>query len=199
MARAHRVKNNLRHLRKEKGLTMEQLAEKVGVHFTTIAKIERHERGLSIDMLAALSRALGVLPIEILGNGASADPRPIRMVPLISASSAANWREAISDPEGALPCPDAGENAFAITLTEGELNSIIGNDAIVVIDPDDVDLRDGKIYSMVDGTGGPTFKRFHMNPLRLEPVSSNPGQKTVVIGQEPFTIIGRATWQISSL
>ena len=49
----------LRFLRKERDLTQEQLAEKIGVHPTYIGKIERGKSNLSTIMLFKLSRALG--------------------------------------------------------------------------------------------------------------------------------------------
>lgn len=199
MARGHRVKNKVRELRKAKGMTQEQLAEKVGVHFTTIAKIERAERGLSVDMLAALARALGVAPIEIIGEGGGNGLPPMRMVPLLGRIAAGNWREAINDPDGSIPVPGAGENAFALRPDGDSMNLLVGDNAIIVIDPDDMELRDGSVYAMLNGDGESTFKRFRTGPMRLEPVSSNPEHKPILLGQEPFTVIGRVTYQLSSL
>ena len=199
MARAHRVKNNVRDLRKARGLTQEQLAERVGVHFTTIAKLERAERGLSMDMLAALSRALGVAPIEIIGEGTASKQAPMRMVPMIGNAPAGSWREAVDSPIGAVPVPSAGENAFALTPEADSVDKLVGPDAVIVVDPDDVELRDGKVYAVLDGDGESTFKRFRTEPLRLEPVSSNPDHQPLLLGQKPFTIIGRLVWQVSAL
>ena len=45
-------------MRKEKGYTQEELAEKVNVHPTYIGKIESGKSNLSVIMLYKLSRAL---------------------------------------------------------------------------------------------------------------------------------------------
>ena len=55
-----RLGEQLRFLRKDKGFTQEELAEKVGVHPTYIGKIEGGKSNISTIMLFKLSRALGV-------------------------------------------------------------------------------------------------------------------------------------------
>ena len=55
-----RLGEQLRFLRKDKGFTQEELAEKVGVHPTYIGKIESGKSNISTITLFKLSRALGV-------------------------------------------------------------------------------------------------------------------------------------------
>ena len=55
-----RLGEQLRFLRKDKGFTQEELAEKVGVHPTYIGKIEGGKSNPSTIMLFKLSRALKV-------------------------------------------------------------------------------------------------------------------------------------------
>lgn len=55
-----RLGEQIRFLRKDKGFTQEELAEKVGVHPTYIGKIEGGKSNISTIMLFKLSRALGV-------------------------------------------------------------------------------------------------------------------------------------------
>ena len=50
----------LKIIRKEKGLTQEQLAEKVGIHPTYVGKLEGGKSNLSTLLLFKISRALGV-------------------------------------------------------------------------------------------------------------------------------------------
>ncbi|HLI76804.1 MAG TPA: helix-turn-helix transcriptional regulator [Acidobacteriaceae bacterium] len=57
---------HLAHLRKEKGLTQPQLAEKIGVH---VAQVRRYEAGTSqptLDVIRSLAVALGVSADELL-------------------------------------------------------------------------------------------------------------------------------------
>lgn len=195
--------NRIFEIRKSKGLTQEQLAEKVGAilgkatHFTTIAKLERSQRKLSSDMLRALSDALEVPPEQI----ATVTPMTIavRMVPVIGKIAAGNWREAVRDPDGYIPAPVKSGSAFALKPDGDSMNLVVGEDAIIIVDPEDLDLMEGRLYAIMNGSGETTFKRYRTNPPRLEPVSSNPMHQPIPIGREPFTVLGRVIWQGSSL
>jgi len=48
------------YFRKTKGLTQQQLAEKMNVNYETISRIENANTGLSTDMLFELSKELGI-------------------------------------------------------------------------------------------------------------------------------------------
>ncbi|MGW4437038.1 helix-turn-helix domain-containing protein [Streptomyces sp. NPDC004596] len=50
----------LRRIRRERGLTQVQLADRVGVLHTSISLMERNHNGPSVTVLAALADALGV-------------------------------------------------------------------------------------------------------------------------------------------
>jgi len=60
-----RLGKQLKIIRKEKGLTQEQLAEKVGIHPTYVGKLEGGKSNLSTLLLFKISRALGVKLSEI--------------------------------------------------------------------------------------------------------------------------------------
>lgn len=59
------VGERIRAIRKEKGLTQEQLAEKSGVYITYISDIERSERNITLDTLEKVLTALDVNPVEV--------------------------------------------------------------------------------------------------------------------------------------
>lgn len=58
--------NRLKILRKEKGLSQTELAEKVGSVQAHIANIENGKRDIDIEMMIRLARALGVKAYELL-------------------------------------------------------------------------------------------------------------------------------------
>lgn len=60
------VASNLRKLRKELGISQEELAEKCGLHRTYIGAIERSERNITLQTLEKLAGSLGVSPLELL-------------------------------------------------------------------------------------------------------------------------------------
>lgn len=56
----------LRALRKEKGMTLEDLAEEADLAWSYIASVERGERNISIDNMDALAQALNIPLRELL-------------------------------------------------------------------------------------------------------------------------------------
>ena len=63
------MQNRLREIRKGKGLTQMMLAQKSGVHRTSIARYETGRNGLSEKNMLRLSWALGVSVDELLKGG----------------------------------------------------------------------------------------------------------------------------------
>lgn len=57
---------NIRQLRKQQGLSQEELAEKCGLHRTYIGAIERSERNITLETLEKLAKSLNVLPQRLL-------------------------------------------------------------------------------------------------------------------------------------
>ncbi len=57
---------NVRRLRKERGLSQEQLAFECGLHRTYISGIERAIRNVSLDNIGKVAGALHVPPAELL-------------------------------------------------------------------------------------------------------------------------------------
>jgi transcriptional regulator with XRE-family HTH domain len=61
-----RLSANLKHLRKERGLSQEKMAELADFHRTYISQLERCVTNISIDGLERVANALGVDVIELL-------------------------------------------------------------------------------------------------------------------------------------
>lgn len=57
---------NVRRLRKERGLSQEELAEAAGVHRTYVGMIERSEKNVTIYNIERLALALNVRPGSLL-------------------------------------------------------------------------------------------------------------------------------------
>lgn len=57
---------NIRRLRKDSGLSQEELADRAGLHRTYISSIERCERNVSLENIFLLAEALGVEPEELV-------------------------------------------------------------------------------------------------------------------------------------
>ena len=60
------VGRNIRRLRRERGLSQEDLADEIGVHRTYMGGVERGERNLTLRSLERLAERLGVSPLSLL-------------------------------------------------------------------------------------------------------------------------------------
>lgn len=73
------IAGNIRRLRQAKGMSQEDLAETAGLHRTYVGAIERSERNITIQTLAAFSSALETTIQELLTNEEKVhDPNDIR-------------------------------------------------------------------------------------------------------------------------
>lgn len=64
----------LKSLRESRGWTQKEAAEKIGVHFNTVARIEREEIDPTASFVVAAARAFGVDCTVLLGPDASPPP-----------------------------------------------------------------------------------------------------------------------------
>lgn len=63
-ARSARVAfgRRVRRIREQRGFSQEHLAEMAGIHRTYMSSVERGQRNIGLDNIAALADALGVSP-----------------------------------------------------------------------------------------------------------------------------------------
>jgi len=61
-----RFAQNIKNLRRKKGWTQEELAERADLHRTYIGAIERHERNVSLLNVERIANALNVNPKELI-------------------------------------------------------------------------------------------------------------------------------------
>lgn len=61
------IGERLRTLRVHRNLSQAKLGEILGTHQTNVSEMERGVRGITVQQLVRLSRALGVTPNEVLG------------------------------------------------------------------------------------------------------------------------------------
>jgi transcriptional regulator with XRE-family HTH domain len=60
------LSKNIRRLRREQGLSQEELSELCGLHRTYVGSVERGERNVTLSTLEAFSDALGVSVPQLL-------------------------------------------------------------------------------------------------------------------------------------
>lgn len=66
------VGDNIRYMRKERGLSQEVLAYKAGINSSYLGQVERGQKSPTIDSLSKISKALGVNVSELVGQAAPA-------------------------------------------------------------------------------------------------------------------------------
>lgn len=57
--------NNLRSLRKSKGLSMEKLAQEAGIEYSQVSDIELGKINTTVSTIYLLAKALGVAPKDL--------------------------------------------------------------------------------------------------------------------------------------
>lgn len=65
---AEQCPNRIREIRKSKGLTLVELAERINVKNGTMSRIERGDLQLTLDYMRRIGRALDVTPAELLSE-----------------------------------------------------------------------------------------------------------------------------------
>ena len=55
---------NLKHLRQEKGMSQEELADRAEINRNYVGMVERSENAATVDMLEKLAEALGAKPVD---------------------------------------------------------------------------------------------------------------------------------------
>jgi len=58
------VARNLKHLRQEKGMSQEELADRAEINRNYVGMVERSENAATVDMLEKLADALGAKPVD---------------------------------------------------------------------------------------------------------------------------------------
>jgi transcriptional regulator with XRE-family HTH domain len=70
-----RIRRRLRELRGERGLTLQQVAERANIDVSTLSRLESGKRRLALDHIPALAAALAVSTDDLLGSAPPEDPR----------------------------------------------------------------------------------------------------------------------------
>jgi transcriptional regulator with XRE-family HTH domain len=70
-----RIRNRLRQLRTDRGLTLQQVADAARLDVSTLSRLESGKRRLAVDHLPGIAAALGVTIDELLAPAVTPDPR----------------------------------------------------------------------------------------------------------------------------
>lgn len=85
--------NRIAALREERGWSQSDLAEKLGMHWQSVSRLENGHTKLTTERAAEIAEIFGVPMTEVLFA-----PMSIRAVPVTGAVEAGAWREAVEWP-----------------------------------------------------------------------------------------------------
>ncbi|MDR2858428.1 MAG: XRE family transcriptional regulator [Novosphingobium sp.] len=188
------LSERIRAIRHSKGLDQTQFGEALGVGQSTVARWEKGAQPKP-EMLRRMADFVGWAVDDLLGltdPGSAIAGREVRWVPLIGLAPAGSWREAVALPMGQVTvrADKAGKKAFAVEISGDSMDKLLPEGGWAVIDPDQTDLYENRVYLVINADYDATVKRFRSNPARLEPVSHNPAHETIPITGQ-ISVIGR--------
>ena len=171
---------------KELRVTQKKLADRLGVHQSAVSNILNGTRQVKVHEASLIFRILGL-----------DRPSDIQMIPVIGLTNAGNWREAVAHPGGSVPVPSgrAGERAFAVEVKGDSMELIVEEGEYVVVDPDESQLYNDKVYLIENADHETQIKLYRSNPARFEPMSRNDTHQPIFIGQDQVRVIGRVVWR----
>lgn len=200
----------LRDKRKEKGLTMREVAEAVGVSEATVSRWESGNiANMGRSKIAALSKILDLTPAEIMGiedqpNKSKPNDRefipveynPTHKIPVLGRISAGLPLYAEENIEDYIYTElNGGNEYFGLRVVGDSMNAarICEGDIIIVRQQEQVE--DGEIAVVMVGDDDATVKRFHQNgrTVTLTPQSYNPAHQVQVydLKETNIRIVGK--------
>lgn len=166
------VARNVRRIRKEKGITIDELSEIVGVSLNTIYGWEHARHSMKTDTLSKVASALGIDPLDlvlpegsrVIEPGARPTLPIYRIEPVDSDKAAAAWEKQHPlyrlEKTGGVDVPGylaaRHMKAFGYLVEDGSCGLVFPMGQIVVIDPEIQDLKEhGMVLALwPDGTTG---------------------------------------------
>lgn len=112
--------NRINELREQKEITVEDLAEKVGISVSYLWRLANSDRNLSVKNLNKIAAALGVRPKDVLPDGPM-----VPVVGYVGAGAEMHFYATADSPDEFVPMPENGnENTVAVEIRGSSLGSI---------------------------------------------------------------------------
>lgn len=164
------------------------IAKLLGIPPSRITEIKKGVRRIQQNEMPILAEFFGMGAVE-----ASETETNVVWVPVIGIAAAGAWREAIEVPMFLVPriVKPGCNQAFAVQVDGDSMDQILPERSYAVIDPDQKELLNNRVYLIQNGGGETTIKRFRTEPARFEPVSTNPAHNIIHIGEHEISVLGR--------
>lgn len=187
------MKNRLRELRLERGLTQEVLADKIGTNAGQINKLESGTRRLSDVWISKLATALHCTPAEFFGETGQ------RNIPVMGEVPGGDLITALSQPpEDFIQFSSKRTNLRALRVRGNSMSRLAPDGMYVVVDFDETDparLHNQPVIACIEnlitGDHECSFKIYKRNPDRFEPYSIEPGYDAIFPHDRRWKIYGR--------
>lgn len=195
--------NRIKAVRQQRGLSAQKLADLMNTGRSTIVKLERGDRRLTIDWLDRFSLALGVPITDLILDVGDNSFSKIVDCPVIPIRELCKE----SDPHRTLAALDGRAGALRENVVLQEVNSkrIVGillEDAsagrfvpaggIAIVDLDDRNLSEGAVY-LVFHDSRAEIREFTSSggPARLQCASHAQSGRPLFLGSDKVEILGR--------
>ena len=164
------------------------VAKRLGIAPPRVAEMKKRERRVQPDEMAPLAEMLGLVDAAIPDCAL-----PTSSIPLLGDVPAGSPREAIERTKRTIVVPEIGipSSAYALKVDGDSMDKVAASGSTIVVEPTDRDLFDRSLFVVRNRDGEATFKQYLDGPARLVPCSTNPEHKTILLGTEEITILGR--------
>ena len=153
------MKNNIKQIRKERGLTLAQVAQYAGTTAQQIGMLERGDRRLSDVWMERLSFALKVEPYQLITTTTAL--ANTSAIPVLGLCQAGNWSDVIND-ESTTETLNIDvqnqPNLFAVKVNGDSMEPRFFEGEYLVIDPKEP-LENGR-YIIAEMHGECTVKKY---------------------------------------
>lgn len=205
------IQEKVKERRLELGLTLEEVANALGVNRSTIMRYEtRSIDKMPITIIPPLAKVLKCSPEYLMGWSDDTltpvdivfdDYFPLRYSTNLSAGSLDELLD--SEPDAIVYVPikyqSMKKRLYAFKVNGTSMNNIIQDGSIVVVERIETVKNGSVVVAFIDGQT--TVKRFFIDGsiVTLMPDSSDKSHKPIMINTEytPVSIIGRVIWHMN--
>lgn len=194
--KAHAGARLRKHRQEVLRLSAKDFARQAGVSASYLYNVENGTRHPSGDVLVGIARAARLSLDEWILGATAAEALPthgVSEVPLLSwISAGAMTKEDVRDEAlGVVRVAELPPGDWIALEVKGDsMDRISPPSSRIIVNRRDKTLVANACYVIDDGEGNATYKRFRPDPMRFEPVSTNPAHEPIFPDNEP-TIVGR--------
>lgn len=197
------VGERIKSLREQRGMTLEDLGNKVGVGKSTVRKWENGMiENMRRDKIAKLAAALGVTPLYLMGWDNQKAPLPsnvsipaARPIPILGTIGCGEGPIGEENYRGMF-FVDRTIHADYALFTKGDSMIDAGiHDGDIALLTEDCDIEDGKIYGVIFGAADEAvLKKLYRQGNKVILQSCNQKYAPIVIDDGDMRVIGKLAW-----